>query len=839
MKFYILLLCVCLSYPLNAQSWIRQNPFPKLTELQDIDMDGDFGLVTGDHGTLFTTTNGGFTWVPGKSPVPDGFFQAACVVPNNSGQALYAGGYDLIISRDGGETWELSDEEVDLIYKIQYLPSGMILALDQNFGLKSSDGGQSWEQFSMPGTDITAGHFTSEMNGWVQYGGFDNNQVWVTTDGGDTWNLRDTLKFPIISQIYMQNDLTGYLASRDFVYKTTDGGEHWIAMHSEPAQSILDMHVVNANEIWTSQNNGFVFYTLNGGTDWFNINPNIINSNRANAIFATDEGKVWVPGKYVSISYSADFGSFWWDQIPGVKSTLFQPYFLNEEVGVIGGSEGALLKTNNGGATWNRLFHSPFENFFSVTLLDTQTIMAASSTGTLWLSFDDGVNWGTYTTNLGSITDFHAVDYSHIVVINESGKILRTTNGGFDWDEVYNDPSAVLTGIDFATENRGWACGHLGQILFTNDGGMNWDLQYADDYHQFEDVHFTSPDEGWVVSSSFTDTIWHTTDGGDSWISFGLPIRTFWHSVSFNDPDTGWVAGGGAGYGIILRTNNGGADWFVDHESPEGLFGVFAVKGKETVWASGVGGNIVKYSPCTFQPELSALSGNEMPCEKDTVTYTVQFSDVDLFEWTFPADWLVLGNSNTSSIDLIVGMIQGEVSVVGKDACGGESAALSIQVSPQAVPDAMITDVGGTLECNISGTFYQWYLDGMVLSGANDQIYTPVESGEYFVVVTIPASGCEVRSNSLQIIVSHTMDLNASSLIFYPNPAKDELYFRFEDTGIEPETISIALFDVAGQCIETFKSSEHFISLDGVARGLFIVVVKTTEGIWCGKIVRE
>lgn len=838
MKIYLLLLWVCLSYQISAQSWIRQNPFPKLAELQDIDMDGDYGLVTGDHGTLFTTTNGGLTWVPRKSPVPDGFFQAALVVPNNAGQALYAGGYDLIISRDGGETWELSDEEVNLIFKIQYLPSGMILVLDQDYGLKSSDGGQSWEHFSMPGTDISAGHFTSEMNGWVQYGGFNNNQVWVTTNGGDTWNLRDTLTFPIISQIYMQNDLTGFLASRDFVYKTTDGGEHWIAMHSEPAQSILDMHVVNSNEIWTSQNNGFVFYTLNGGTDWFNINPNIINSNRANAIFATDEGKVWVPGKYVSISYTDEL-PFWWDQLPNVKSTLFHPHFLNEEIGIIGGSEGGIIKTINGGATWDRIFPPSMEHFFSVKLLDTLTIMAASSTGTLWLSFDGGNNWGTYNMNLGSMTDFHATDYSHIIVTNESGKIIRTTNGGFIWDEVYNDPSVVLSGIDFPTETHGWATGNLGQILFTEDGGTTWDLQYADDYNQFEDVHFTSPEEGWIVSSSLTDTIWHTKDGGGSWFSSKLPVRTFWHSVSFNDPDTGWVAGGGAGYGIILRTNNGGADWIVDHESPEGLFGVFAVKGKETAWASGVGGNVVKYSPCTFQPELSALTGDEMPCEKDTVTYTVQFSDVDIFEWTFPSDWLVLGNPNTSSIDLIIGLAQGVVAVVGKDACGNEAGSLSIQVTPQAVPVAMITDVGGTLECNLFGTFYQWYLDGIVVPGANDQIYTPVMSGEYLVVVTMPASECEVRSNSLQIIVSHTKDLNASGLILYPNPTRDELCFRFAHTGFEPEIISISLFDVAGQVIETFRTSEHFISLVDIARGLYIVVVKTRQGTWHGKIVHE
>ena len=228
-----------------------------------------------------------------------------------------------------------------------------------------------------------------------------------------------------------------------------------------------------------------------------------------------------------------------------------------------------------------------------------------------------------------------------------------------------------------------------------------------------------------------------------------------------------------------------------------------------------------------------------MPCEKDTVTYTVQFSDVDIFEWTFPDDWLVLGNPNTSTIDLIVGTSQGEVAVAGKDACGNEATTLSMQVSAQAVPEVFITEVSGTLECNLSGTFYQWYLDGMILPGANDQTYIPVVNGDYFVIVTIPATGCKISSNSLQFIVSHTQDPNISSLILSPNPAMDELHFRFEPVGLQTEPLSIAFFDVTGQCSKMINTSEHLISLDNLLPGLYIVVVKTKLGTWHGRIVHH
>ena len=48
----------------------------------------------------------------------------------------------------------------------------------------------------------------------------------------------------------MINDQLGFLAARDYVYKTTDGGDHWIQIHNNPVNSIQDMHVVNENMIW-------------------------------------------------------------------------------------------------------------------------------------------------------------------------------------------------------------------------------------------------------------------------------------------------------------------------------------------------------------------------------------------------------------------------------------------------------------------------------------------------------------------------------------------------------------------------------------------------------------
>lgn len=821
----------------TAQSWIRQNPFPQLAVMQDIDFDGLFGIAAGEESTLFTTTNGGTTWIPRQLPQAGLLYQAVLVVPGSAGQFLLAGGYDVVMSRDGGQTWQQANLNAALVYKIQALPDGSIIVLDADYAWRSSDQGVSWQPVNMPGNNITAGHFTNAMNGWVQYGGFDNNQVWVTTDGGASWDLRDPLKHPIISEIQMLNDQVGFLGSRDFVYKTTDGGNTWVKMHDNPAYSILDLYAVNENEIWTCQTNGFVFYTLDGGNQWQEADPAIINSNRTNAIYANEQGNVWVAGKYVSLLHSADNGGHWSDQIPNAKGTMYRPHFFNEDIGLAGSSEGVVLRTSNGGGSWEKIQLATTENFFAVQMVTAEAMIIGSSTGRVFGSLNQGDTWTMIGENLGQVADLHAFNLQSAILINESGMIYKTDNGGAQWNAVYAGPDDILMGLDFVGEQAGWACGHNGKILHTQNGGDTWLSQYHDGHSQFSAIAFTTELEGWVVSSSFTDTIWHTTNGGVDWQTSLLPVRTFWRAVSFTSQDTGWVAGGGAGSGIILRTNDGGQTWIPDHQSPEALLGLYAIPQKETVWGTGFGGNIVKYSPCTFSPALYTIVGETSPCQRDTITYAVESSDVDLFDWSFPADWLVYGNTNTSSIQVIAGAMSGTVSVTGRDACGSTTQALSLDASPYQVQEAIITESNGILTCEVDNGLYQWLLNGLPLSGASGQSYSPVTSGTYEVIVTSPISGCEARSNAIIVIINATGEIKSRQLDLFPNPVSDLLSITLDGEKAFSDYDRLMIINNEGKIQSETRLPECTVDVSWLPAGLYTLVLQTEHVISRQKFV--
>ena len=73
-------------------------------------------------------------------------------------------------------------------------------------------------------------------------------------------------------------------------------------------------------------------------------------------------------------------------------------------------------------------------------------------------------------------------------------------------------------------------------------------------------IWFVDADRGWVVGTF--GAIWHTGDGGATWVpqSSGTSLPLL--AVQFVDADRGWAVGGDFALGgIVLRTTDGGATW--------------------------------------------------------------------------------------------------------------------------------------------------------------------------------------------------------------------------------------------------------------------------------------
>ena len=91
-----------------------------------------------------------------------------------------------------------------------------------------------------------------------------------------------------------------------------------------------------------------------------------------------------------------------------------------------------------------------------------------------------------------------------------------------------------------------------------------WPAQMSADSDLY-DVCFTDPQSGWAVGGQ--GSVWHTSDGGQTWQQQSAPVRCRLTSVHFVDRQYGWAVGGWThaytfrSSAVVLRTTDGGRQW--------------------------------------------------------------------------------------------------------------------------------------------------------------------------------------------------------------------------------------------------------------------------------------
>ncbi|MDW3651814.1 MAG: YCF48-related protein [Bacteroidia bacterium] len=263
------------------------------------------------------------------------------------------------------------------------------------------------------------------------------------------------------------------------------------------------------------------------------INPNIgyfgeIVSGQGDFLWAVsgntiaqscDRGNSW------TLKYIDDFGR---DDI--TNASLF---FLDENTGFLlrrGSFWGMILKTSDGGSTWQLIRESSFD----------------------LLPLYQGMDIKFFNESVGIISCLE-------------GKILKTVDGGNNWMEVNTPLSGSLANlyeISIVDEQTAWVVGATGAILKTEDQGQSWIQQdILEGREILYDVEFSTALDGWIVGNG--GLILRTEDGGESWNSvFGIGEESsIYRSIAFSDENQGYICGDIVGDRNVHKTSDGGDNW--------------------------------------------------------------------------------------------------------------------------------------------------------------------------------------------------------------------------------------------------------------------------------------
>ncbi|MEK8017139.1 MAG: hypothetical protein VSS75_009740, partial [Candidatus Parabeggiatoa sp.] len=321
---------------------------------------------------------------------------------------------------------------------------------DYDYLFRTTDGGRSWHELQNPlqspfaGTGTITSIIVDPHNSKILYIS-DDEKISKSTDAGTTWtgitphfvlNPPDEGWTPVnIASLAMALNAPEilYALPRYYggVYKSTDGGSHWIAINTE-------LQVDSGDEIFVDPTTSTTVYVT--------ASSNLLKS--------TDGGQTWQKRSTGLPKDTSDslFASF------AIRALAIEPQ--NSDILYLGtddgwGNDGNVFKSTNGGETWVES-NTGLENVGGImTLLidpsNPSTIYAASSRTAVFKSTDSAKNWKMLDPD-NSVSAYFSYKGNNLVIEpNHPTRLYAGTgNGVFIYGEL---PDSFGTTAQCATFN--------------------------------------------------------------------------------------------------------------------------------------------------------------------------------------------------------------------------------------------------------------------------------------------------------------------------------------------------------------------------------------------------
>jgi photosystem II stability/assembly factor-like uncharacterized protein len=297
----------------------------------------------------------------------------------------------------------------------------------------------------------------------------------------------------------------------------------------------------------------------------------------------------------VFLGFSLSYSFSQWTIKQPCYNPLMAVTFINDSTGWAVGYSGTVLKTIDGGKSWNLTTpQSTYYNYLGVHFINQDTGFAiVESNLALRFTADGGKTWAWsgQVSTLSYPTSFCFTSEHIAFAAGLRGTIEKSADGGLSWADLESGAIEDFSQIYFINGLIGFVVGKNNTIRKTTNGGETWTAQSFEGggAMDFNGIYMVDSLVGCIAGTN-SGTL-YTNDGGRTWDgSYSNPGLTL-NAVSFVNKDIGYIVGDG---GLILSTSNGGGSWGKENSgTQEKLHGLFT-DSRGHVFAVGNNGLIVK-----------------------------------------------------------------------------------------------------------------------------------------------------------------------------------------------------------------------------------------------------
>ncbi|MBI5014813.1 MAG: hypothetical protein HZB55_04900 [Deltaproteobacteria bacterium] len=296
-----------------------------------------------------------------------------------------------------------------------------------------------------PGDDLFAVDFADERAGWAsgRWG-----TVLHTADGGTTWEKQKTGVDYTLSSVSFVDATNGWaVGDEGTILHTSDGGRTWERQKSPVPYFLMGVQFVTKDKGWIVTERTHILHTEDGGKTWgvqFQDQDFILK-----ALSFCDDQNGWAVGEYGYIYHTSDGGKTWVHQAG--------EFGFSEETGdVVGGSI-----------------------LFDVSAVNPKTAWAVGIEGYVVKTVDGGKTWQKQMTGVPKTHLFGVTAGGQGVLIAGDATLLRTVDGGATWQDVSVEPT-IKYGWLYRVRSRGKegyvAVGQAGWIYRADAQARTWQL---------------------------------------------------------------------------------------------------------------------------------------------------------------------------------------------------------------------------------------------------------------------------------------------------------------------------------------------------------------------------
>lgn len=231
---------------------------------------------------------------------------------------------------------------------------------------------------------------------------------------------------------------------------------------------------------------GHVLRSSDSGKNW----QQVITPTTAllTAITFADAEHGWAVGQNATILATVDGGASWklqfeTSQLPedddAADSPLLSISCISTTSCVAAGAYGLFLKTDDGGANWQRHYVKEGDrNVYAIRMLDADNIVIAGEAGSLLTSADGGAEWIALMPPYdGSFFGFTVAPDNSWILFGLRGHVLRSEDKGANWADIATGVDSSLMGGRVLPDGRIALAGASGVVLLSSDNGRSFTLQ--------------------------------------------------------------------------------------------------------------------------------------------------------------------------------------------------------------------------------------------------------------------------------------------------------------------------------------------------------------------------